>query len=160
MNQLHIIIIIIFFLSLYILPVSSIIKTSSIYLIWIMLVFCIDSHQIKVSKISKSLTIIQDALKQKKKIKINESSQHFFKHKLWLYLCKYLYILIYIRFLKLSQCDLCVCIYLYTSISTWIQFFKLSQSASYIFLFRFKTFLQKRICKNISRSSQMMRHKM
>lgn len=83
-----------------------------------MLAFCVDSHQIKVSKISKSLTIIQDALKQKKKIKINESSQHFFKHKLWLYLCKYLYILIYIRFLKLSQCDLCVCIYLYTSIST------------------------------------------
>lgn len=98
--------------------------------------------------------------KTEKKIKINESSQHFFKHKLWLYLCKYLYILIYIRFLKLSQCDLCVCIYLYTSISTLIQFFKLSQSASYIFLFRFQTFLQKRICKNISRSSQMMRHKM
>lgn len=32
-----------------------------------MLVFCDDSHQIKVPKISKSLTIIQDALKQRKK---------------------------------------------------------------------------------------------
>lgn len=124
-----------------------------------MLVFCVDSHQIKVQKISKSLTIIQDALKQRKK-KLMKALNIFFKHKLWLYLCKYLYILIYIRFLKLSQCDLCVCIYLYTSISTLIQFFKLSQSASYIFLFRFQTFLQKRICKNISRSSQMMRHKM
>lgn len=82
-----------------------------------MLVFCVDSHQIKVPKISKSLTIIQDALKQRKK-KLMKALNIFFKHKLWLYLCKYLYILIYIRFLKLSQCELCVCIYLYTSIST------------------------------------------